>query len=130
LIAAVSRLTNNTARLERQIRIITTSQLAKNRSLTRVFQLIRKMSVICQKTSKPRAGRPAATRLPMSESHGWLREWYGMTRARTLPELKSALAHHAMLFGNVMSAGTDGHIFYVYNAALHLPSCWRGALLL
>jgi acyl-homoserine-lactone acylase len=63
-------------------------------------------------------GMPIAARLPMYESHGWMREWYDMTKARNLKELISAVAPHAMLFGNIMSAGTDGHIFYVYNAAI------------
>ena len=63
-------------------------------------------------------GLPLAARLPMYESHGWLREWYDMTKATTLKELIAALEPHAMLFGNVMSAGVDGHIYYVYNAAI------------
>ena len=63
-------------------------------------------------------GRPLAARLPMYESHGWLREWYDMTKAQTLQQLIGALQPRQMLFGNVMSAGRDGHIFFVYNAAI------------
>jgi acyl-homoserine-lactone acylase len=36
-------------------------------------------------------GQPIAARLPMYESHGWLREWYDMTKARTLLELRRAI---------------------------------------
>jgi len=63
-------------------------------------------------------GEPVAARLPKYESHGWLEEWYQMTKARNLTALKTALAPLDMLFGNVMSADRDGNIFYVYNAAV------------
>ena len=63
-------------------------------------------------------GHPLAAALPMYESHGWLREWYDMTKAQDLKQLIAALEPRQMLFGNVMSAGRDGHIFYVYNAAV------------
>jgi acyl-homoserine-lactone acylase len=63
-------------------------------------------------------GHPVAVRLPKYDSHGWLKEWYEMTHARNLAELKAALSHLDMLFGNVMSADRDGNIFYVYNAAV------------
>ncbi len=63
-------------------------------------------------------GHPVAVRLPKYDSHGWLPEWYEMTHARSLAELKAALSHLDMLFGNVMSADRDGNIFYVYNAAV------------
>lgn len=63
-------------------------------------------------------GRALAARLPMYESHGWLREWYDMTKAHNLQQLIAALEPHQMLFGNVMSADNGGHIFYVYNAAI------------
>jgi len=63
-------------------------------------------------------GHPLAVRLPMYESHGWLQEWYEMTKARNLKQLMVALEPRQMLFGNVMSADSDGHIFYVYNAAV------------
>jgi acyl-homoserine-lactone acylase len=63
-------------------------------------------------------GHPVAVRLPKYDSHGWLPEWYEMTHARNLAELKAALSHLDMLFGNVMSADRDGNIFYVYNAAV------------
>ncbi len=63
-------------------------------------------------------GLPVAARLPKYESHGWLAEWYHMTRAHSVPELQAALAPLDMLFGNVMAADRDGTIYYVYNAAV------------
>jgi acyl-homoserine lactone acylase PvdQ len=65
------------------------------------------------------AGRlPVAVRLPKYESHGWVAQWYRMTKAHHLPELQAALSSLDMLFGNVMSADRDGAIYYVYNAAV------------
>ncbi|HEY6764785.1 MAG TPA: penicillin acylase family protein [Candidatus Sulfotelmatobacter sp.] len=63
-------------------------------------------------------GDPVAARLPKYESHGWMEEWYRMTKAHSLAELKAAISPLDMLFGNVMSAGSDGNIFYVYNSAV------------
>jgi acyl-homoserine-lactone acylase len=63
-------------------------------------------------------GKPVAARLPKYESHGWMREWYNMTKAENLQGLKAALSALDMLFGNVMSADKDGNIFFVYNAAV------------
>jgi len=63
-------------------------------------------------------GRQIAMRMAKYESHGWLDEWYRMTRAHTLKELKTAIAPLDMLFGNIISADANGEIFYVYNAAV------------
>jgi len=63
-------------------------------------------------------GKPVAARLPKYESHGWMQEWYDMTKAQNLEELKTALSALNMLFGNVMSADKGGNIFYVYNSAV------------
>jgi hypothetical protein len=46
------------------------------------------------------------------ESDGWLREWYDMTKARTVTALKRAMAPLAMNFGNVMAADQGGNTFY------------------
>jgi acyl-homoserine-lactone acylase len=64
------------------------------------------------------AGRPVALRLAKLEADGWLREWYRMTRARTLAEFKAAMAPLEMQFGNAMFADRDGETFYLYNGAV------------
>ena len=65
-----------------------------------------------------RDGKFLALRMAKFEDDGWLREWYEMTRARSLAELKRALAPLNMLFGNVMYADRQGHTFYLYNGAV------------
>ncbi|MGH7719485.1 MAG: penicillin acylase family protein, partial [Gemmatimonadaceae bacterium] len=65
-----------------------------------------------------RGGRPVALRLAKLEADGWLGEWYAMTRARSVADLKAAMQPLNMLFGNVMSADRDGNMFYLYNAAV------------
>ncbi|HEU4766090.1 MAG TPA: penicillin acylase family protein, partial [Pyrinomonadaceae bacterium] len=57
-------------------------------------------------------------RMAKLESDGWLREWYDMTRARSLAELKRAMAPLNMLFGNVMYADRQGNTWYLYNGAV------------
>lgn len=78
-----------------------------------------------------RGGRPLAVRMARFEEDGWLGEWYAMTRARSVDELKTAMEPRAMLFGNVMAADTAGHTFYLYNGAVPRrdPSFdWRRAV--
>ena len=65
-----------------------------------------------------RAGKLLAIRMAKFESDGWLREWYLMTRARSLAELKRAMRPLNMLFGNVMYADRQGNTFYLYNGAV------------
>ena len=65
-----------------------------------------------------RDGKLLSIRMAKFEADGWLREWYEMTAARTLVELKAALRPQNMLFGNVMSADRAGNIYYLYNGAV------------
>lgn len=65
-----------------------------------------------------REGQPLALRLARLADDGWLAEWYAMTRARSVKELRQAMRPLAMLFGNVMAADREGHIWYLYNAAV------------
>jgi acyl-homoserine lactone acylase PvdQ len=65
-----------------------------------------------------RAGKKLAIKMAKFEDDGWLREWYQMTRARSLTELKKAMAPLNMLFGNVMYADRQGNTFYLYNGAV------------
>ena len=65
-----------------------------------------------------RDGKLLAIRMAKFESDGWLREWYLMTRAKSLDELKRAMRPLNMLFGNVMYADRQGNTFYLYNGAV------------
>jgi acyl-homoserine-lactone acylase len=65
-----------------------------------------------------RDGHLLAIRLAKIEDEGWLAEWYAMTRARNVAELKRAMRPLDMLFGNVMAADRWGNTWYLYNAAV------------
>jgi acyl-homoserine-lactone acylase len=65
-----------------------------------------------------RDGKPLALKMAKLESDGWLGEWYAMTRARRVSELKEAMRPLNMLFGNVMAADAEGNTFYLYNGAV------------
>jgi penicillin amidase len=65
-----------------------------------------------------RDGKPVALRMAKLDGDGWLGEWYDMTRARRVSELKEAMRPLNMLFGNVMAADAEGNTFYLYNAAV------------
>lgn len=65
-----------------------------------------------------RAGKKLAIKMAKFEDDGWLREWYLMTRARSVADLKKAMAPLNMLFGNVMYADRQGDTFYLYNGAV------------
>jgi acyl-homoserine lactone acylase PvdQ len=65
-----------------------------------------------------RDGKPLAIRMAKFENDGWLREWYLMTAAKSLAQLKQAIAPLNMLFGNVMYADRQGNTFYLYNGAV------------
>lgn len=65
-----------------------------------------------------RGGKPVAVRMAKLEGDGWLGEWYAMTRARNLAEMKQAMKPLDMLFGNVMYADRQGHTWYMYNGAV------------
>ncbi len=63
-------------------------------------------------------GKLLAIRMAKFESDGWLREWYDMTTARNLRQLKAAIRPLNMLFGNVMYADRFGNTYYLYNGAV------------
>jgi len=65
-----------------------------------------------------RDGKLLAIRMAKFESDGWLREWYDMTRANSLPALKKAIEPLNMLFGNVMYGDRQGNTWYLYNGAV------------
>jgi penicillin amidase len=65
-----------------------------------------------------RDGKLLSIRMAKFESDGWLREWYDMTRAKSLVALKRAMAPLNMLFGNVMYADRQGNTWYLYNGAV------------
>ena len=65
-----------------------------------------------------RDGKHLAIKMAKFEDDGWLREWYLMTKAKSLNELKQAMAPLNMNFGNVMYADRQGNTFYLYNGAV------------
>ena len=65
-----------------------------------------------------RDGKMLALRMAKSESDGWLREWYDMTRANSLAALKQAVTPLNMNFGNIMYADRQGNTWYLYNGAV------------
>jgi acyl-homoserine-lactone acylase len=65
-----------------------------------------------------RDGKKLAIRMAKFEDDGWLREWFLMTKAKSLPEFKRAMQPLNMLFGNVMYADRRGNTFYLYNGAV------------
>jgi penicillin amidase len=65
-----------------------------------------------------RDGKHLSIRMAKFESDGWLREWYLMTKAKSLDELKRAMTPLNMLFGNIMYADRQGNTFYLYNGAV------------
>ena len=65
-----------------------------------------------------RDGKPLALKMAKLEGDGWLEEWYKMTRARNVTELKAAMQPLNMLFGNVMAADASGNTWYLYNGAV------------
>jgi len=65
-----------------------------------------------------RDGKLLAMRMAKFEADGWLREWYDMTRAKSLGALKQAMKPLNMLFGNVMYADRQGNTWYLYNGAV------------
>jgi len=65
-----------------------------------------------------RDGKLLSLRMAKFESDGWLREWYDMTRAKSLAALKRTMAPLNMLFGNMMYADARGNTWYLYNGAV------------
>ena len=78
-----------------------------------------------------RGGKALALRMAKLDGDGWLGEWYAMTRARSVTELKNAMRPLNMLFGNVMAADKQGNTFYLYNGAVPVRDPrfdWSGAV--
>lgn len=61
---------------------------------------------------------PVAVRLARLNEGGWFEQWYGMMRARSLDEFKSALAMLRVAYMNTLYADREGNIFYIYSAAI------------
>jgi len=93
------------------IRVRTGDGTAESRILT--FRATHHGPIVAE-----RGGDPLAIRLAKIEDEGWLAEWYAMTRARNVGELKRAMRPLDMLFGNVMAADRWGNTWYMYNAAI------------
>lgn len=65
-----------------------------------------------------RQGKKLTVRLARFEEGGALQAWYAMTRAKTMAELKDALATCTIPMFNTLAADRRGNIFYVYNGAV------------
>jgi acyl-homoserine lactone acylase PvdQ len=63
-------------------------------------------------------GRPLAVRLAKLDEGGWFVQWYGMMRARSLEEWRTAIALLNVPYMNTMYADRDGNILYIYNHAI------------
>lgn len=63
-------------------------------------------------------GKRLAIRMAKFDGDGWLREWYDMTKAKNVAQLKAAMRPLNMLFGNVMAADRAGNTYYLYNGAV------------
>lgn len=59
-----------------------------------------------------------AVRVARMEEGGLLDQWYAMALARDLEEFRAAVDRRALPFHNVVYADADGHVWYVYNAAV------------
>jgi acyl-homoserine-lactone acylase len=78
-----------------------------------------------------RNGKPLALRMAKLAADGWLEEWYDMTRARSVAELKRVMRPLNMLFGNVMAADAGGNTWYLYNGAVPVRDArfdWSGVV--
>ncbi len=67
---------------------------------------------------RDRGQKKLAVRIAMMEHGGQLQQFYAMSRARNLAEFRAAVARRALIYHNVMYAGRDGHIWYVYSGAI------------
>lgn len=63
-------------------------------------------------------GKRIALKIAKLEQGGILDQLYAMARATNLTEFKQAISPCNLLYNNILYAGADGHIFYVYGGAI------------
>lgn len=63
-------------------------------------------------------GRKVALAVAKLETGGVLEQFYAMTKATDLDSFKQAVAPMNLTYNNIVYAGRDGHIFYVYGGAI------------
>ncbi len=63
-------------------------------------------------------GKRLALRVAKLSKGGVLEQFFNMSKARNLPEFKRAIAPMNLTYNNLIYAGQDGHIFYVYGGAI------------
>lgn len=63
-------------------------------------------------------GKRLALRVAKLSEGGVLEQFFNMSKARNLPEFKRAIAPMNITYNNLIYAGRDGHIFYVYGGAI------------
>ncbi len=65
-----------------------------------------------------KGGERLALKVAKLDEGGVLAQFYAMSKADTLDAFKDAIAPMNLTYNNVMYAGRDGHIFYVYGGAI------------
>ncbi|WP_108812065.1 penicillin acylase family protein [Sphingorhabdus sp. Alg231-15] len=63
-------------------------------------------------------GKRLALRVAKLSKGGVLKQFFDMSKARNLAEFKRAIAPMNITYNNLMYAGQDGHIYYVYGGAI------------
>ncbi len=63
-------------------------------------------------------GEKVALRVAKLAEGGVLEQFYAMSRAQNLVDFKQAIAPMNLTYNNIVYAGRDGHIFYVYGGAI------------
>ncbi len=63
-------------------------------------------------------GKRLALRVAKLSEGGILEQFFNMSMARNLPEFKRSIAPMNITYNNLIYAGRDGHIFYIYGGAI------------
>jgi acyl-homoserine lactone acylase PvdQ len=63
-------------------------------------------------------GKKVALKIAKIGSGGILSQFYAMAKAKNLVEFKKAITPCNLVYNNIMYAGNDGNIFYVYSGAI------------
>ncbi|MBO0953030.1 penicillin acylase family protein [Fibrella forsythiae] len=84
--------------------------------------LVRQLVSFCKTKHGPvwtaKDGQRVALKIAKLEKGGILDQLYAMARATNLSEFKKAITPCNLLYNNILYAGADGHIFYVYGGAI------------
>jgi acyl-homoserine lactone acylase PvdQ len=67
---------------------------------------------------KAKDNKTVALKIAKLNSGGILSQFYDMAKAKNLADFKAAIAPCHLVYNNIMYAGNDGNIFYVYGGAI------------